>query len=154
MKGVKLALLSLLLMIAAGGCRREKPVHATSEQFATMEEKRAFLHQYVTLHQAFESLDFTVDAAASRDQSAAGSVLDCEVRLRASIREADLPAWVRGLTRLVEAPDVGWVAAVPHAPSVADFTWYRENTAPDGRLLGVSPARTEVVYRLRCYPPQ
>ena len=136
----------------AAACHKDRSVHVTSESFSTIAEKRAALQKYVTLEHPSDTLDFVIDMADPRTAKA-GEPPHCDVRLHATIREADAEAWKHGMTRVQDAPDAGWVTAVPHAPPATGFTWYHEASSPERGVLGLSENKTDVLYRLRCYPP-
>jgi hypothetical protein len=139
-----LALLSLSGLVAIGGCTKSGPpsTDTTSAAFGTLDEKVAFLEQYVRFRRGYRELDFAV-RYLNNSGGIAPAPSEWDVRIVAAVPPAELDAWTSGLSR-ASAPEADWLAEVPTSIDCSGVTeWFSDGDVD----VGVDRERSIVVYR-------
>lgn len=137
------------VVVAGVGCRLAgssgpPTTHTNSAQFATVQEKTAFLHQYVSFRPAYETLDFDIEF--KNNSAGVPGPSDWDVRLVATVPQLELEAWVpQGVERAKATPrDVRWLTAVPTSIDLNGVDEWYDNGR---RTVGLDRQRRIVVWR-------
>lgn len=134
----------IALMLLPLGCRQSGPatVHANSAALATLQARIDLLNQYVTFRRTYETLDFDLMYVDNSRGVPATNTWD--IRLVATVPEAELAAWIPAVPPRADAPNLDWLQAVPTALDLSGVTeWYEDGN----RTVGVDRARRIVVWR-------
>jgi len=128
------------------GCKPRGPAttHTASTKFPTVAERADFLHQYVSFRRTYETLDFEI-----KFQNNGGGLLpapsDWDVRIVATVPEAELEAWVPPGVSAAPVHDTDWLKSIP---TILDLTGVNEWYSVGGRVIGLDRSKRIVVYRL------
>ena len=132
-----------LLLIALSGCggKTARTTDTDSTEFATLDEKKAFLERYVNFRRTYEELEFDITYTDGGGGRVPGPT-EWDIRLAAKVPGNGLDEWIAGL-ETKQGVDTTWVSRIPKAPDKLDgFEW-----ATDGdRLVGIDPKQRLVVY--------
>lgn len=147
-----------LATLGTGCARREKTTHTTSAAVSGLAEKKAFLERFVTFRRHYEALDYKIDFDDETTLAPGPNTTACDVRIYAKIPSEEAFQWIDGLEADPVAPTaerLAWTNDVPSAPkSTEGYAWYRDKPGPskgeEGKMVGLSKDRSEVLYRLVC----
>ena len=129
-------------MLAGCGGSESKTTDTTSDHFATLTGKQAFVERYVNFRRHYEDLEFDISYLDGGGAMVPGPN-GWDIRILAKVPEESLDEWTSELAS-TEAPEVSWVLSIPNAPSTLDsFQWYAEGS----RIVGVSRGDRSVLYR-------
>ena len=135
-------LLPIALLIV--GCGRSGPAstNTSSDKFATLAEKAAFLQEYVSFNRNYRQLDFSIRYTNNSGGMVPGPS-DWDVCIVAEVPPAELAAWQSGL-KPAASPDTEWVTKLPTAIDVSGVSqWFQDG----GVLVGVDQANSVILYR-------
>lgn len=139
----KILLLSIITLLA--GCSGDSGPSSTdtsSDRFATLAEKVAFLQQYVTFRYNYRSLDFRITYHNNSTGLVPGPS-DWNIRIVAKVPPADLATWTSGLTRVSKA-DTSWLSDVPTSINYSGVSeWFQS----DYKIVGIDTKSAVVVYK-------
>jgi hypothetical protein len=119
-----------------------RSTNTSSSAFATLEERVAFLEQYVKFRRHYRRLEFSIFYRNGAD-GCAPSPSEWNLDLAAEVPPDELEQWTQGLTRAATRPQ--------EAPSTKrgsiDASGVDEWYAADSRVVGVDRQHAVVVYR-------
>lgn len=122
-----------------------KTTSTLSEQFATLDEKRAFLKRYGKIgERQFTRLEYSIELQDNSVGFVPGPS-DWVIALHAIVPNDAMSQWINGLEPLSGCkPRLDWVRSIPDAPGMLDrFRWYQDGM---NRLVGVDLGKGEVLY--------
>jgi hypothetical protein len=137
---ILLPFLSLIIL----GCSESGPpsTATTSSEFATLEEKVAFLNQYVSFDRSYEQLDFSVTYHNNSGGMVPGPS-DWDIRIVARVPSAELGNWSSELKK-IQSPEIEWVEGIHTAIDYSGVSdWYFGR----GATVGIDETRSVILYR-------
>ena len=142
--------LSLILaVVLIAGCGQSGPptTRTNSSQYATLEERASFLHQYVTFRRTYETLDF--DIMYQNNGGMVPGPSEWDVRLIATVPASELQTWVpQGVPAVPVVQDRQWLQSVPTSLDLSGISeWYVDGR----RIVGLDRTRRIVAYRIWAY---
>lgn len=133
-----------LIMATMTGCggNKSRTTDTNSAGFATVEEKKRFLEQYVNFRRTYDELEFDV-AFTDGGDGFIPSPTEWDIRILAKVPANEMDAWTDGLAPAKD-PDSGWLKEIPNAPDeFPAFVWVTDGK----RLVGYDRESRYVVYR-------
>lgn len=133
----------LLLMLSLAGCEGGPPsTRTSSDSLATLEERVAFLEQYVTFRRGYRDLSFFIGYQNNGGIPPGPS--DWDIGLVADVPPEELAAWIPAGTAEATV-DIDWLTTVPGGSRAANITeWY----CGPRHAIGIDRTRSIVAYHV------
>lgn len=142
---IHIFLLIILLLLPLLGCKPDEPIttNTNSSAYATLSERIAFLHQYVTFRRTYETLDFDIMYQNNGGGLIPGSS-DWDIRLIATVPESEFQSWVPRVVKSSALHNTAWLTSIPTTINLSGVKeWYVDG----GRVVGLNRKDRIIVYR-------